>query len=81
MVTNNYFSHDRPGAESFAQRAARFGLNWGVGENLARGGGSASGYVSMWMNSPGHRANILNPNFTRMGGGHFQGDAAQVFAR
>ncbi len=81
MVTNNYFSHDRPGAESFVQRAARFGLNWGVGENLARGGGSASGYVSMWMNSPGHRANILNPNFTRMGAGHFQGDAAQVFAR
>jgi len=81
MVTNNYFSHDRPGGETFVQRAARFGLSWGVGENLARGGGTAAGFVSMWMNSPGHRANILNPNFTRMGAAHYQGDAAQVFAR
>ena len=40
-----------------------------VGENIAWAGGSmtAKGVVTMWMNSPGHRHNILNPRFTRIG--------------
>jgi uncharacterized protein YkwD len=38
-----------------------------VGENLARGGVNADRIVVMWMGSSGHRANILNPRFTRIG--------------
>lgn len=36
-------------------------------ENIARTGGSASSMVGMWMSSPGHRANILNPDLTHVG--------------
>lgn len=41
----------------------------GAGENVAFGNISAAQMVSNWMNSPGHRANILNPNFTHLGVG------------
>lgn len=40
-----------------------------AGENIAYGSVSADQMMSMWMNSPGHRANILNPAFTRIGVG------------
>jgi uncharacterized protein YkwD len=40
-----------------------------AGENIAYGNVSADQMMSMWMNSPGHRANILNPAFTRIGVG------------
>jgi uncharacterized protein YkwD len=40
-----------------------------VGENVARGGRTAERTVQMWMDSPGHRANILNPRFTELGVG------------
>jgi uncharacterized protein YkwD len=38
-----------------------------AGENIAYGNVSADQMMAMWMNSPGHRANILNPSFTRIG--------------
>lgn len=38
-----------------------------VGENIAAGYRSAAAVVRAWLNSPGHRANILNPDFTRIG--------------
>ena len=40
-----------------------------AGENIAYGNVTADQMMSMWMNSPGHRANILNPRFTRIGVG------------
>ena len=40
-----------------------------AGENIAYGTVSADQMMTMWMNSPGHRANILNPRFTRIGVG------------
>ena len=40
-----------------------------AGENIAYGNVSADQMMAMWMNSPGHRANILNPGFTRIGVG------------
>jgi len=43
-----------------------------AGENIA-GNPSAAGAMRAWMNSPGHRANILNPNFTRIGIGVVDG--------
>ena len=64
------------------QRAC--GVGW-VGENVARGNISANQMVGLWMNSPGHRANILNRPYrltgvgARRGGGQWW--AAQVFGR
>jgi uncharacterized protein YkwD len=40
-----------------------------AGENIAYGNVTADQMMTMWMNSPGHRANILNPGFTRIGVG------------
>jgi uncharacterized protein YkwD len=48
-----------------------FGFNNTTGENIAFGQESASGVVSAWMNSPPHRANILNPNHRYIGVGHY----------
>lgn len=61
----NTFSHTRPdGTNCFT---ALEGINyWSAGENIALGHRSAEQVVDAWMNSPGHRANILNENFTHL---------------
>jgi uncharacterized protein YkwD len=75
MARRNYFSHDTLGGGSFLDRIRRTGYlrgahSWIVGENLAWG---SKGYsrpqviMRMWMNSPGHRANILNASFREIG--------------
>jgi uncharacterized protein YkwD len=75
MARRNYFSHDTLGGGSFVDRIRRVGYlrgasRWIVGENLAWG---SHGYsrpriiMRMWMNSPGHRANILNGAFREIG--------------
>jgi uncharacterized protein YkwD len=57
---------------------------WGIvlrtGENIARGQGSAEEVVAQWMTSPGHRANILDKSFNRMGAGECNGYWVQLFA-
>lgn len=48
-----------------------FGIKYKTaGENIAKGYYSASSVVNGWMNSQGHRANILNPNFNKIGIGY-----------
>lgn len=75
MVDFAYFSHQRAGGPGFAGRITRFGYAQGangytLGENLAWsscGGASAREMVSLWMHSPGHRANILRRQFREQG--------------
>jgi uncharacterized protein YkwD len=75
MAKRNYFSHDTLGGGTFVDRIRRAGYlkgarSWVVGENLAWGSGGQSRtrvITEMWMNSPGHRANILNPSFREIG--------------
>jgi uncharacterized protein YkwD len=75
MARRNYFSHDSLGGASFVDRIRRAGYlrrarRWTVGENLAWGIGRRSSPRSIlagWMNSPGHRANILNGSFHEIG--------------
>lgn len=75
MVGLNYFSHESPtaGLRSVSERTARAGCTDAeVGENIAYYQGysveaAASRVVRDWMNSPGHRANILRPSFTAIG--------------
>jgi uncharacterized protein YkwD len=85
MSRNNYFSHTRPATagkpgESFMSRARRFGLERGVGENIAMTR-TAVRAIDMWMKSPGHRRNILNPSYTHLGVGHRNGLYTQSFGR
>jgi uncharacterized protein YkwD len=75
MARRNYFSHDTLGGGSFLDRIRRTGYlkgahSWIVGENLAwgsRGYSRPQVIMKMWMNSPGHRANILNGSFREIG--------------
>lgn len=78
MSIRHYFDHQRP-EESFSQRVARFGLQSGVGENIAAAR-SPSQAMALWMKSPGHRRNILNPRFLGLGVGFKNGLYTQAFA-
>ncbi len=62
------FSHTRPNGASYKTAIAEAGVQSGyTGENVATGHTSARQVVQGWLNSPGHRENVLNENFTRIG--------------
>lgn len=70
MDVRNYFDHDSPEGRSPGDRLAAAGAGGrGWGENIARGQGSPESVMAAWMNSPGHRANILNASFRYLGVG------------
>ena len=67
MVNNNYFSHTSPTYGSPFNMMKSFKISYNTaGENIA-GNSSNSSAVTAWMNSPGHRANILNSSFNQTG--------------
>lgn len=67
------FSHTRPNGESCFSIADDFGISYSsAGENIAFGQTNASEVMYSWMNSDGHRQNILNPDFTHIGIGCFE---------
>ena len=71
MKDNGYFSHTSPVYGSPFQMMKNFGIAYrSAGENIARGQKSPRAVVDAWMNSSGHRANILNPSFTEIGVGY-----------
>lgn len=66
------FSHTRPNGTSFSTALNEQGVIYkSSGENIAWGQKTPEEVVSGWMNSEGHRANILGENFTSIGVGHF----------
>ena len=66
------FSHTRPNGSSFSTALTEQGVSFrGAGENIAWGQRSPEEVMNAWMNSPGHRANILNENFTTIGVGYY----------
>jgi uncharacterized protein YkwD len=75
MVTEQFFAHDTPDGKSIVDRIEPTGYipnggDWVVGENLAWGSGALStpqAIVNGWMNSPGHKANILAPDYKDIG--------------
>ncbi|MFE2127780.1 CAP domain-containing protein [Streptomyces amritsarensis] len=72
MATRGFFGHDDPDGNTPWDRAAKAGLSGLGGENIARGQGDAQSVMRAWMNSPGHKANILNCEFRTLGvGAHF----------
>lgn len=72
MANGDFFSHKDPGTGStVATRVTAESYQWKtVGENIAAGYSTPEKVFQGWMNSAGHRANILNPNFTHMGLGY-----------
>lgn len=74
------FSHTRPNGSSFSTVLAEHGMNTrGSGENIAWGQISPEAVMDAWMNSDGHRANILNPNFTKIGVGYYRNSAGRNY--
>lgn len=74
MQTNNYFSHTSPTYGSPFDMMKQFGISYqSAGENIAKGRKTPDAVVNAWMNSEGHKANILNPNYTQMGLGYTNG--------
>jgi uncharacterized protein YkwD len=62
--------HSRPDGRAWSTVFAEFNITYrNAGENIAQGQRTAQEVVNAWMNSPGHRANILNSNFTEIGVG------------
>ena len=73
MAKNNYFSHTSPTYGSPFDMMKSFGIKYNTaGENIAKGQLSPQSVVNAWMNSSGHRANILNPSFNKIGVGHYK---------
>lgn len=71
MKDNRYFSHTSPVYGSPFQMMRSFGITYrSAGENIARGQTSPQAVVNAWMNSSGHRANILSTSFTQIGVGY-----------
>lgn len=67
------FSHTRPDGSSFSTALTQQGVTYrGSGENIAWGQKTPEQVMNGWMNSEGHRANILNKNFTKIGVGYHQ---------
>lgn len=74
MAENNYFSHTSPTYGSPFQMLQKFGVSYtAAGENIAAGQQTAEAVMTDWMNSSGHRANILNKNYTQLGVGYVEG--------
>ncbi len=82
MRANDYFSHDSQDGRNFVDRINDAGYS-GVpgGENIAWGQRSSEQVMDGWMNSDGHRANILNAGFDEIGVGYADPYWVPVFGR
>ncbi|WP_077624320.1 CAP domain-containing protein [Sediminibacillus massiliensis] len=73
MAENGYFSHNSPTYGSPFDMMKQFGISYNTaGENIAKGQRSPEEVVEAWMNSEGHRKNILNADFTHIGVGYVE---------
>lgn len=80
MVARGFYSHTSPDGRQPWDRAAAVGCaHRGIGENIACGQRSAAEVVRGWMDSPGHRASILKPDFTHIGIGFRGGGEAGTY--
>lgn len=76
MKKNNYFDHNSPTYGSPFNMLKSFGVSYKTaGENIAKGQKTPQAVVNAWMNSEGHRANILNKNFKELGVGYTGGSS------
>lgn len=82
MLKHKYFSHTSPSYGSPFAMMNKYGIRYTyAGENIARGQEPPEEVVADWMASPGHRSNILNSNFDRIGVAHRGGIWVQLFIK
>lgn len=80
MAQNNYFDHNSPTYGSPFDMMKQFGISYmTAGENIAMGQQSPQEVMTQWMNSEGHRQNIMNGSFTKIGVGYVNGYWVQSF--
>jgi|GEM_PF-3199348 len=73
MAENDFMSHTSFDGTTMRQRIDHAGIIWrAIAENVARGQRTPEAVVAAWMNSPGHRANILDPELTHLGVGAYR---------
>ena len=73
VETTESFSHTRPNGTKFSTVLAEYGVSYRTaGENIAYGQKTPQQVVNSWMNSSGHRANILNASYTKIGVGCYK---------
>ncbi|MBL1084509.1 sigma-70 family RNA polymerase sigma factor [Streptomyces actinomycinicus] len=74
MAARGFFDHTDPDGDGPGERITAAGYRWSTyGENIARGQQTPQAVMDSWMNSPGHRANILNCSFKNLGVGVHNG--------
>lgn len=74
MAQNNYFSHTSPTYGTPFEMLQHFGVSYkAAGENIAAGQRTPEEVMEAWMNSSGHRANILGTKYTELGVGYYAG--------
>ncbi|MGC4020165.1 MAG: CAP domain-containing protein [Muricomes sp.] len=74
------FAHTRPDGSSFSTALTQKGVKYqGAGENIAWGQKSPEQVMNGWMNSAGHRANILNAKYTKIGVGCYQNASGTLY--
>lgn len=72
MYQKNYFDHNSPTHGSPFDMIKAYGISYSTaGENIAKGQSTAQQVMDAWMNSSGHRANILSNSFTQIGVGYY----------
>lgn len=80
MYNNNYFDHNSPTYGSPFDMMKAYGIRYTyAGENIAKGQRNPQEVMNAWMNSTGHRQNILSPNFTKIGVAYYNGEWVQEF--
>lgn len=80
MVVNQYFDHQSPTYGSPFDMMRSYGISYSyAGENIAKGQRTPQEVMTAWMNSQGHRQNIMSPNFTKIGVGYYNGAWVQAF--
>ncbi|RED65101.1 CAP domain-containing protein [Cohnella lupini] len=80
MYNNGYFDHNSPTYGSPFDMMKQYGINFSyAGENIAKGQRTPQEVMTAWMNSSGHRANILGANFTTIGVAYYNGVWVQEF--
>jgi uncharacterized YkwD family protein len=82
MIQNNYFDHNSPTYGSPFDMMRSFGIDYtAAGENIAKGQTSPQAVMTDWMNSPGHKQNILSSNYDSIGVAYYQGAWVQLFKK
>ena len=79
MARAGKMAHDLPGQPKFGQRIARDGIRTVAAENVAWGQGDVAGAVTAWMNSAGHRRNMLDKRFDGVGVASARGKDGRLY--